>query len=37
VADTGTLYAALTVPLGKDVVVMVNAGAMVNDNCLEAL
>ena len=36
-AATGALYATPTTPLGSDAVVIARTGAIVNDNCLEAL
>ena len=36
-AATGALYAKPTTPLGSAVVVIARTGAMVNENCLEAV
>ena len=36
-AATGALYATPTTPLGSDAVVIARTGAIVNDNCLEAV
>jgi hypothetical protein len=36
-AATGALYAKPTAPLGSDVVVIARTGAIVNENCLEAV
>ena len=36
-AATGALYATPTTPLGSDAVVIARTGAIVNENCLEAV